>query len=91
MNYTANAISKLELATCPYVFSMSVKLEAQELCIANSVYFFGRLVLGDLEERNLTYKDGNLYQEGQFINKKTNGKGSLVHLDSRKFENQLLE
>jgi hypothetical protein len=58
---------------------------------ANSVYFFGRLVLGDLEERNLTYKDGNLYQEGQFMNKKTNGKGSLVHLDSRKFENQLLE
>lgn len=74
-----------DLYVCPFYEGQARGTGA--VYFANGDYFFGRLLLGDLEEGRMVYQDGTEYQ-GQFVNKKRSGKGSLIFLDGKKYEGQ---
>lgn len=52
---------------------------------ANGDYFIGRLIMGDLEDGKMFYRDRTVYA-GQFLNKKRHGKGVYTYSDGTKYD-----
>lgn len=76
-------ISNGDFYVCPFYEGQARGMGA--IYFANGDFFFGRLVLGEMEEGKIIYKNGTVYQ-GSFLHNKRNGHGTFNYSNGDIFE-----